>query len=330
VTALLGLWLVSAVFADGWAHLNVPSLESFFTPWHGALYSGLTAFAAWTAVVVWRGRRGSGSWLGAVPVGYRGAVIGVALFAVGGVADLVWHQIFGVESGIDALVSPSHLVLLAGGSLMVATSWRAERARAERATIPEVLSLATAAALAAFFLSYTSAFGQATPTTPLANIPPEGSPGHMEAELPVIGALASYLVTTAVIVLPLVASMAANRRHPATLTIVTVLVAGLTVAMVDLPSVAVAGAVGAGAGALIGDGAMARWRPERLASHYAVPVWAAVVSLLVWSGQMIGFALFDAVRWPVTLWSGVVVLAALAAAALALPLVTARPREGGA
>ncbi|KRE45130.1 hypothetical protein ASG92_12450 [Arthrobacter sp. Soil736] len=54
VTELLGLWLVLAVFLDGWAHLNLPSLETFFTPWHAALYSGMLATAAWTAVVIWR------------------------------------------------------------------------------------------------------------------------------------------------------------------------------------------------------------------------------------------------------------------------------------
>lgn len=40
VTSLLGVWLVGAVFSDGSAHFNVPELESFFTPWHLALYSG--------------------------------------------------------------------------------------------------------------------------------------------------------------------------------------------------------------------------------------------------------------------------------------------------
>ena len=37
VTELLGLWLLLAVFLDGWAHLNVPGLETFFTPLHAAL-----------------------------------------------------------------------------------------------------------------------------------------------------------------------------------------------------------------------------------------------------------------------------------------------------
>jgi hypothetical protein len=38
VTVVLALWLISAVFIDGWAHINVASTkETFFTPWHGVL-----------------------------------------------------------------------------------------------------------------------------------------------------------------------------------------------------------------------------------------------------------------------------------------------------
>ena len=32
VTGLLGVWLIGALFADGWAHFNVAALENFFTP----------------------------------------------------------------------------------------------------------------------------------------------------------------------------------------------------------------------------------------------------------------------------------------------------------
>src|SRR6266511_1338166 len=53
-TVALGAWLIGALFADGWAHLNAPELESFFTPWHLALYSGFAALAGW---IGWLGRR---------------------------------------------------------------------------------------------------------------------------------------------------------------------------------------------------------------------------------------------------------------------------------
>jgi hypothetical protein len=44
--ALLALWMMLGMFLDGFAHHNLPeSRETFFTPWHGLLYSGFLALA---------------------------------------------------------------------------------------------------------------------------------------------------------------------------------------------------------------------------------------------------------------------------------------------
>src|SRR5215207_2532334 len=43
---LASLWFIAGLFLDGWAHNNLAStLETFFTPWHGVLYSGFFAVA---------------------------------------------------------------------------------------------------------------------------------------------------------------------------------------------------------------------------------------------------------------------------------------------
>src|SRR5688500_17478653 len=52
ITPLFSAWLLSGLFIDGWAHSNLPTLETFFTPWHAALYSGFLATAMWTAWLV--------------------------------------------------------------------------------------------------------------------------------------------------------------------------------------------------------------------------------------------------------------------------------------
>jgi hypothetical protein len=135
VTVVAGTWLVLALFSDGWAHLNVPELEGFFTPWHAALYSGFAVTASWIGVLALR--RGSSlsailrspvATLQQLPAGYRLAAVGVVVFALGGVLDLAWHTLFGVEEGIDALVSPSHLTLFTGGLLLLSApvrgAWR--------------------------------------------------------------------------------------------------------------------------------------------------------------------------------------------------------------
>jgi hypothetical protein len=46
VMAGLGSWLIGGLYLDGWAHIHVPALETFFTPWHAVLYSGYLAGAA--------------------------------------------------------------------------------------------------------------------------------------------------------------------------------------------------------------------------------------------------------------------------------------------
>jgi len=120
VTVGLGAWLIGALFADGWAHLNVPELESFFTPWHLALYTGFAALAGW---IGWLGYRHRGAGL-RFPVGYGWGAVGVVVFAVGGAADLGWHQVFGIEAAVDALVSPGHLILFAGVMLMLTSPLR--------------------------------------------------------------------------------------------------------------------------------------------------------------------------------------------------------------
>ena len=50
---------------------------------------------------------------GRAPAGYGLGMVGVVGFAAGGGGDMVWHMIFGVEVDLEALLSPSHLLLFA-------------------------------------------------------------------------------------------------------------------------------------------------------------------------------------------------------------------------
>jgi hypothetical protein len=313
VTVLLGAWLIGGVFSDGWAHLNVPGLESFFTPWHGVLYAALMALIGWVGWLalprVRAGRRG----LQAPPVGYRLGAVGLAIFTVGGFGDLVWHQVFGVETGLDALLSPTHLLLLSGGMLILTSPlrsrWSAGAQRSGRASWVAAGSLAVATGLAAFFLVYGSAFTTRAPTEMLTKIP-EGAPGHEAGELPAIAGLSAYVVTTVLLVVPVLLLWRRGVHRPGVVTVLVALVAWLSVAVVDFRGATVAGAVGATLGAVLADAALASpvaaaW-PERV----------LVLPALVWSGQLAGFAVVTGLGWPVELWSGVVVLTALVAAAL--------------
>ena len=113
-------WQVAGVFLDGWAHTHLnAALETFFTPWHAVLYSGFLANLILLVALRIRGK---------MPHEYKISFYGALLFIASAIGDLLWHQLFGIESGIDALLSPTHLLLAISGAIMTGaalhTVWR--------------------------------------------------------------------------------------------------------------------------------------------------------------------------------------------------------------
>ena len=161
LTTLFGLWLVIGLLVDAYNHVTNPDLESFWTPWHALFYSGFTATAIWIGRVALKRRQSTGGIVDWAPPGYRLSIIGVAIFGVGGVGDAIWHTVFGVESSLDALLSPTHLMLWIGGLLMLSTGLRVawmtdapKAARSYRDFLPVTLSLALTVNVVAFFFIY--------------------------------------------------------------------------------------------------------------------------------------------------------------------------------
>ena len=56
IAGLCGVWMIAGLFLDGWAHRNEKP-ETFFSPWHGILYSGFFASALWMLYVIRRGQQ---------------------------------------------------------------------------------------------------------------------------------------------------------------------------------------------------------------------------------------------------------------------------------
>jgi hypothetical protein len=109
--------ILVGLFLDGWAHNNLPStLETFFTPWHAVLYSGFLLTAIWLVYpsVKHLAQGQLMEFLGP----YRYSLVGVFLFFLGGIGDSLWHILFGIEVGFEALISPTHLLLATGGFLI--------------------------------------------------------------------------------------------------------------------------------------------------------------------------------------------------------------------
>ena len=126
--AVLTAFFVVGLYLDGWAHVHGHVDQSFFTPWHAALYGAFLTLAAFVGAAAVRGRR-RGLPLGkSVPPGYELSLLGAGTFLVAGAGDMIWHLVFGIELNVDALYSPTHLALAVGAVLLgtgpLRSAWR--------------------------------------------------------------------------------------------------------------------------------------------------------------------------------------------------------------
>lgn len=164
LVSLLSLWLIGGIHLDAWAHHQF-AVETFFTPWHGVLYSGFLATALLLVgnfVGRWRSGRPVRQ---ALAAGYELSLLGVALFLVGGVGDMLWHLLFGLENDLEALLSPTHLLLAVGGALIVTgplrAAWLRGATQSSRALVPALLAAALLLSLFSFFTAYANPLSEA-------------------------------------------------------------------------------------------------------------------------------------------------------------------------
>lgn len=170
------IWWMGGLFIDGWAHANIPQLETFFTPWHAIFYSGFLAVAtaltvrvllnlrqaagplvSWAALI--RQSLGGLSWLKAIPRGYELTALGLVLFLISGFGDLTWHTFLGIEKSTEALLSPTHLGLATGLGLSLSGPLRAAWRRSGSPSTwgelaPAIVSLTFTFSLLTFFIAY--------------------------------------------------------------------------------------------------------------------------------------------------------------------------------
>lgn len=309
VTVLAGAWLIVGLFLDGWAHNNSKP-ESFFTPWHGVFYSGFLVTAAWIGWQVRRRYAAGARGALAVPVGYGLGVAGLLVFAAGGIFDMVWHELFGVEVDIEALLSPSHLVLLAGALLVLTSPLRSawsdpsSRAPTFTAFAPVVLATTLVTALVAFFFMYLSPFTDAPATT-----------GDVEY------GVASILLTTLILMGPPLLLLLRWRVPGGTFTVLFTVVA---VCLNALESFFLGWTILAAVVAGVAADVLVRWWRPSPDRPWAYRGFAAAVPAVLWLAY---FAVIDAefgVAWSLELWGGVTTMAALAGCGLALLMTPPR------
>ena len=156
--------MVFGLFIDGWAHNHDKVDDTFFTPWHATLY-GAYAVAALSLIVVHFLNVNKGfHWRRALPAGYMPALAGALLFALGGLLDMLWHESFGIEVGIDALLSPTHLLLAFSGLLIITgpirAFWQRQTDHDWSSLLPPIISFATVAAVLTFFTGFAAVTGK--------------------------------------------------------------------------------------------------------------------------------------------------------------------------
>jgi hypothetical protein len=315
-------WFQLGAYLDAWAHTHRPDLETFFTPWHAVLYSGFLATAALTGMALVRNRAGGRPWRRALPAGYGLSLVGVLVFGVGGVADMVWHVLFGIEADVEALLSPSHLLLALGSTLIFAGPLRAAWSRADEpgagawTRLPMVFSLAFLLSSFTFWTQYAHAIARPwaaagnRPTSELfAVVAPDplfqgGGIGtvFVAQALGITGIVLQAAILAGVVLL-------AVRRWPRDLPPGSLtLVFGLNAAQVGLmrdeavlvPFVVLAG--------LAADGLLWRLKPS-VAHAGALRVFAFAVPALYYALYFLGVASTKGVWWSIHLWAGSIVLA---------------------
>ncbi len=163
--AILALVLMGGVVQDGWAHGHGLVDQSFLTPWHAILYGTMVLNGIVLGAIAVRSVMRGYPLRYALPFGYWTSLIGVILFACGGVFDLWWHTRYGIEADITALISPSHLWLALGGGLvfcgpLISIAARfGPQAGGWRTAGPAILSAAALLALLGFLTQYAQPIG---------------------------------------------------------------------------------------------------------------------------------------------------------------------------
>lgn len=318
--ALLSVGLVGGVYLDAWAHDHGRVDGTFFTPWHGILYSAMLAISLFLSIS-WISSVARGvTWRRALPIGYGLSLLGTLVFALGGIGDMLWHMLFGVEADLEALLSPTHLVLALGSVLIVSGPFRAAWQRPAgmamdggEARLPRFLSLAFMLSAFAFFTSYANPF-----VHPLA-VPEELGPQEIAQALGVAGVLVHAALLMGLVLLAL-------RRWslpPGSLTLIFAInVAASSVLHDQYLLIAVAVLAGA-----IADLLNTLLRPS-VERTRALRLFAFAVPAILYALYFLGLKLTAGIWWSIHLWIGAIILAGVVGLLLSYLLVPpAAPRD---
>jgi len=320
MAVVLSAWFVGGLFLDGWAHHHIPELESFFTPWHAVFYSGFLAVAGFLMATLVRNHAQGYPWRRTMPPGYELAIVGVLIFMAGGVGDMIWHEIFGIESDVEALLSPTHLLLAAGITLTTSAPFRAGwRRRIDQndpapgwiALLPQLLSVTFVWSAWSFMTQF--AHPLVDTWAAMGYRPP--SPRNLTLLRTSLG-IAGFLLQTG-LMLGLV--LCTVRRWTLPLGSLT-LVLGLNATFMSflhdqyrlIPGAALAG--------LVSD-LLVRWLKPSVERSGALRLFALAVPIVYYALYYVALIVTQGLGWSVHIWTGSIVLSGIVGLLLSYLLI---------
>ena len=329
IFAILSLWMLVGLYADGTAHHNFPDLiDTFFTPWHAILYSGFLFMIGYLVFHLVRNVRLGYPWTRALPTGYNLSLLGVPLFFVSGIGDLIWHEIFGFEAGIEGLISPTHLLLAVAGALLVTgplrSAWHRRNANSElgwSALFPALISLLALFSHLTFFTEYVNLIA-------LPNIFVE-SPG-LEEHLVFLTLVQGITGVILQVVFLMGTLLFGLKRWRFPFGAITLLVFGNTILMSIfhfseisqyaqiVPAILAA--------ALIIDFLYQKLSPS-VENEKALRAFAFLTPFILYGGYIITLVITEGTWWAVHVWSGVILMAGIIGLLTSYLVVTPRLEE---
>ena len=318
----LSALFIAGLWVDGWAHFHGEVDGSFFTPWHLLFYSAYGVVTLFLGYHQLRNVQKGYTFARALPKGYALSLVGVVLFGLSGVGDMVWHTLFGIEGGTEALMSPTHIGLALGMILVTTGAARAAwlRLRAGE-TLRGWLSLG------ALIMSMTLLLSLLTFFTSYAN--PIVNPSALNTARNVQDSGVTSILFTSIIFSMIVTVLTWNWRLPfGTFTVIFTLNTALLTILNDFYLLIVA-AVAAG---LIMDVLYVLIKPSaaRAGRFMAFAFLAPSVFYIVY---FLALDVAATVRWSIHVWTGSIFIAGVFGLMLAV-LITAtaqppKPADNG-
>ena len=317
--AILSAVFVGGLFLDGWAHTHGRVDQSFFTPWHAVFYAGYAAVASVLGASLLKNCARGYLWQLALPAGYGLSLLGALIFAVGGVTDLIWHTLFGIEAGVEALVSPTHLALALGLGLIasgpVRAAWRRPRpVSGWAAQGPMLLALTSTLSVLTFFTEYAHPLVYAA-----------AGRGHPYGGAEGLGVASVLLQTGLLIAIVLLTARIGTLPRGGLTLIVTLNAAAMGFLTFSggypLPLV-----VGAGVAGLLSD-AFYAWLHPIATTPTAWRLFAFALPATFYLCYFLALMLTEGIAWSVHLWAGSIMLAGIAGWLLSYLLLPPRSSE---